>query len=985
MGYFTEKCYNLSVIYFIILSRQSQERFKIMQLTFAWEMNLKGELSMDAFANIAEGGIGGRKELLYDPSPMEFTKRSITLEESDLTPFAVKPEISTKEELYFELDKMRRQYAPYLEELAPRLADCTRRQSIREFVLNGKEKITVPEYGGPIGYAKKVYESDFLIDELHDDKAYFVRFLGADYKAVVYVNGACVGIHEGFFSPFEFEISKALNAGKNALKIELYNDYIFMGNGSIGGESFEGEKLYAATGLGWNDPNEGWHHCPPGMGIYNKVFIEERSTVHISDAYVRPLLDEGAAELWVEINNTEYSPASVTLSLSLYGQNFVQTVFENMIYSPTAEFKNDDGEPYIKPLAAKHGVNLYKVKMNIYGPRAWEPSSPYLYQAQVSVCVDGEVTDRRAVSFGMRSFHQDTESIPKGRFYLNGKEIKLRGANTMGFLQQDVLREDREQLIDDILLAKLCNMNFLRLTQRPVQDEIYSMSDRLGLMLQTDLPLFACMRRSSYCEGIRQAEEMERLVRRHPCNIILTYINEPFPNAYDEPHRHLTRSELEGFFACCDTVIGNLNPDRVIKHVDGDYDPPSATLPDNHCYNLWYNGHGIDFGKLHKGHWFDVKRDWCFGCGEHGIEGLDPRSVMEKYYPKSWLCEPFDPANIIRAQSAGMHGFFYDTPDSLDEWITATQAWQAEGTKLMTEAFRRNPLMVSNAIHLFIDAWPAGWMKTVMDCERTPKPAYFAYRKALSPILLSLRTDRYTYYAGELISIETYACNDTSIESDLLSVRYELYRGDELVKAANAPAHVSEQGVDYMANCEFTVERVDDREVFKLRAILLDEQGLELNRNEIDIEVFEDVIIPENPKVVFIEKLDEGEHTVAGERVTVEKCVFGDRHFVSRKTGHPAVSGFKPNDFRHWYSSTEDMITPIANTCFFAEGFEPILTTVNKEADGGGKLTSTRRMTANIAAVKKQGDKYYVICQADLRMENPIAKRFKKAVLDYCR
>ena len=36
------------------------------------------------------------------------------------------------------------------------------------------------------------------------------------------------------------------------------------------------------------------------------------------------------------------------------------------------------------------------------------------------------------------------------------------------------------------------------------------------------------------------------------------------------------------------------NPDQVIKHVDGDYDPPTDGIPDNHCYPMWYNGHGID-------------------------------------------------------------------------------------------------------------------------------------------------------------------------------------------------------------------------------------------------------------------------------------------------------------------------------------------------------------------------------------------------------
>jgi hypothetical protein len=49
------------------------------------------------------------------------------------------------------------------------------------------------------------------------------------------------------------------------------------------------------------------------------------------------------------------------------------------------------------------------------------------------------------------------------------------------------------------------------------------------------------MRRNKFCEGVRQAEEMERFIRSHPCNVIISYINEPFPNAMNEPHRHLER------------------------------------------------------------------------------------------------------------------------------------------------------------------------------------------------------------------------------------------------------------------------------------------------------------------------------------------------------------------------------------------------------------------------------------------------------------
>ena len=56
-------------------------------------------------------------------------------------------------------------------------------------------------------------------------------------------------------------------------------------------------------------------------------------------------------------------------------------------------------------------------------------------------------------------------------------------------------------------------MNYLRLTQRPVQTEVYDYCDRLGLMTQTDLPCSAVCADDQFCEAVRQAEEMERLVR----------------------------------------------------------------------------------------------------------------------------------------------------------------------------------------------------------------------------------------------------------------------------------------------------------------------------------------------------------------------------------------------------------------------------------------------------------------------------------------
>lgn len=932
---------------------------------------------MDEFAKIAANGIGGRTELLEEPVPMPIIKNACPLERTEAAPMATEPKMKTKKELDAALSVMRDRYQPFLENHAPKTANYRTQIAIKEFVCDGKPA-TIPEYGGPLGACKKTYTTDFNVQALSAGQTAFVCFKGADYRAVVSVNGVFAGEHEGFFSPFEFEITDMLREGKNCLIVELFNDYVYMGNNQTAKDRVEGDKLYAATGLGWDDPQEGWHHCPAGMGIFDDVTIEIRNEVHISDVYVRPL--EEKAELWVEIESKSYQSISAEIQFSVYGQNFKETVFENRRYIPEtvrtvgmgdslteAEIGEELGKGICMPL--KHGKNLYKIPFAMPSAKIWDLETPYLYQIQVSTVVEGKVTDVRCRQFGMRSFAQDTESPRKGMFYLNGRSIRLRGANTMGFEQQDLIRGDFDRLIDDILLAKLCNMNFLRLTQRPVQEEVYAYCDRLGLMTQSDLPLFGCMRRFCVPEGIRQAEEMERIVRKHPCNVIVSYINEPFPNANNAPHRHLERTELEQFFTCCDIVVKLQNPEQVIKHVDGDYDPPTESMPDNHCYPMWYNGHGLDIGRLHRGYWLPVRPGWYYGCGEYGAEGLDSLEVIKQFYPKEWLTEPFDPKNVVRAQTGDFHYFFYDTPEGMENWVKKSQEFQAFATKIMTEAFRRDDRMVSNAIHLFIDAWPSGWMKSIMDCGRNPKPAYFAYRDALEPLMLSLRTDRLTYYAGETVSIETHLCNDTA-ESETYILVFELYNElGELIKRTETEVKSQACSAVYAASAEFAAESNRDRERLILKAVLMDRTGKTITYAEQAITVFADCDTEANDEVVLIEKLPVGVHEIAGEMIKVKECGMLPLHFVSRATGHPAVAEFAENDFSYWYDKRADMITPILETTFTAKGFTPILTSGNMDENG-------KWGQALAVAEKLYEGKRYVVCQLDLRLENPVAKRF---------
>jgi hypothetical protein len=436
----------------------------------------------------------------------------------------------------------------------------------------------------------------------------------------------------------------------------------------------------------------------------------------------------------------------------------------------------------------------------------------------------------------------------------------------------------------------------------------------------------------------------------------------------------MIREELIDFFKACDSVVRLSNPDRVIKHIDGDYDPPGENLPDNHCYTMWYNGHGIDAGKLHKGYWQPTMPGWYYACGEYGTEGLDFPDLMRRRYPEQWLRDPLNINNIRGAQTGSFFYFYYDMKDTLEGWAYESQAYQAFATRLMTEAYRRDNRMVSSAIHLFIDAWPSGWMKTIMDCERNPKPAYFAYRNALEPIMLSLRTDRFTYYSGENICTEIYLCNDTAEEFHG-SVIFELYGRKSLLQYGEYPAEICACGAGYICSTEFFIGDVADRESFTLKAVLLDKNRKAVTYNQIAVEVFTDVVVPPiNDDTVFIEKLTPGDYEIAGETVRVKACGMLPVYFASRKTGHRSVQEFREKDFSYWYDKSADRIAPLCNATFEASGFVPILT-------GGNVNENGEWQPALIAAEKFYDKKRYIICQADLRNENPVAKRFLRNLL----
>jgi hypothetical protein len=250
----------------------------------------------DVFAEIGAQQVGAqpisdRKAQLIEPQPPDLPDHNLPNTHNPAAAFQPRPAFD-EAALQRELVRMRRVYEPFLQNLAPQSPSTRTRIDLREFdwrlqtdedvrdflgVLNGAgqwEHLTIPHYAGPIGRAVTFYRTTFTLDDsMFTRGALFLHFKGVDYKGHAFINGAYIGSHEGFFAPFEFDITAVARIGENTLVVKVENDAIIMGNDSWSddGHLYEGDKIYAAGGPNWDNPHGGWQSCPPGMGLFQGI------------------------------------------------------------------------------------------------------------------------------------------------------------------------------------------------------------------------------------------------------------------------------------------------------------------------------------------------------------------------------------------------------------------------------------------------------------------------------------------------------------------------------------------------------------------------------------------------------------------------------------------------------------------------------------------------------------------------------------------
>ncbi len=766
----------------------------------------------DRFAAMANGGkkLTGEIKRLAEIPPREIERKAIptaNVRVEERT-FQEKEEYAA---FLAEKAELKKYYLPFMQDYSRQANNDLVKTQLTEFLFRaesvgesfalamtsdeGYEQVKIPHYVGPEGRWNAFYKTKFVVNK-KVNRRYHLDFEAVDYIAEVYVNGRMVGTHEGFFASFSFDVTDFLQEGENALFIVVKNDYTTTGS-SLNGSNNRGNKIYAATHLGYDEPNLGWHHCPSGLGIIGGVELVESNEQRITDIFVRPNTDEGKITVYTTVTNYTLKNPKCKIEYTVEGRNFEGKAFANRAGTINA---------------VKISENYLQEGFDLPNFKWWTCETPYLYTLIVTLKdEDGKVIDEQKTHFGMRKFVMDENSTPKGKFYLNNERIILRGTNEMGHLPRAVMENNDEQLLDDILTAKAAHLNYYRMTQRPVFKRIYDFFDMTGMLCQTDFPLFSYLREAALGSALKQVCEMEKHVRNHPCCIVDTFCNETLDKtAWGEEQYVLSRMEIEHFFHAAREIVHIYNPDRVIKYNEGDYAPIENTygISDFHTYTYWYVSHALPSGKFSKGYLPPIRKEWMTGCGEYGCDGLDTFELMQKYCPKEWLPqtqdEAWSPVKIGKEQCYILHGDFFEEQENARDWIRVSREHQYFATKDLTHILRRrSDYIQSTAIHLLIDAWPCGWTKTLVDVDRIPKPAYYAFKEANIPFRVSLRRDRHTLYAGEDVKAEVYLLNDTAKEQET-EVKLAVYENGELVKGYAIKATAKPASSDYIGEIGYT-------------------------------------------------------------------------------------------------------------------------------------------------------------------------------------
>ena len=632
------------------------------------------------------------------------------------------------------------------------------------------EKIRVPSCWQEEGYGYNGaawYRNRFVSPaSSRGNERMWLRFDGVDYYADVWLNERYLGSHEGYFSAFQFETTPYLKPEPNLLVVRVDSPNDIRAKERQRGQL---KSLIKGALQRWDANNP---EVNPG-GIWGDVKVITTgpgailSTTAVTSIPRLPgmsnLGEQVPATAVVSTRVAAFEPAfrhsTVWLGVRLRPVNFE---------GPTVETRNRI-QPLPQPCVWTATIDVEEARLWY----TWDLGTPNLYEVEVWLEVDGEISDAIQQTFGFRQ-------IERGigwETYLNGVRLFQRGANYLSDQLLSTMSEDRYEA--DLQLFREANLNTLHAFAVVEKHSLYDMCDRLGILVYQDFPAWLAMDNSS--DLVRRATlQLEELVTQfghHPCIGVWNFGSQPSVANFRKLASALAARAKE------------LDPSRIVNQANAIFHP-FVENPDPVEDFAWNRGTFEDFRRdydwrmdTHQYYgWYvgtleDLKREPIANLelvSEFGAQALPSKEMLASIVPSKALFPPDWTYYTRRCFQPKQQFTFISQPSSLDQFVRDSQAYQARFIKFHTEYYRRLKFRPCNGAHLFSfnDCWPAiTW--SVVDYARERKEGFFALRRAMSPVQALLefpqRLDK-----GGIGETDVWIVNDFPRSFDSLNLTWSM-------------------------------------------------------------------------------------------------------------------------------------------------------------------------------------------------------------------
>jgi beta-glucuronidase len=334
------------------------------------------------------------------------------------------------------------------------------------------------------------YRKDFELPSASAALDWAVRFESVNYRARVWLNGREVGSHAGAYLPFTMLLDRLNRRGVNRLVVRV--------DSRRTSTDLPPGRLSPRTGL----PTGGWWNYG---GILREVYLQRLDRLQIESALVTPRLRcttcDATTVFRARVRNVSSTRRRATLT-GTFGDDRVRL-----------------GARTLRP----GQVRSFRGSLRVADPHLWSPRDPHLYPAAVEARVGGRLVGRWSMRTGVRSV-----DVQDGRLRLNGQPVQLRGVGlhedtaAQGFAVDNTFRR---WLVDR---TKELGATMLR-THYPMHPYIHEIADREGLLIWSEIPVYA--HKSSVIDNItpRALAELRHNIETngsHPSVLIWSIANE---------------------------------------------------------------------------------------------------------------------------------------------------------------------------------------------------------------------------------------------------------------------------------------------------------------------------------------------------------------------------------------------------------------------------------------------------------------------------